>query len=94
MVNGRKRKCAISRLSTDLGVISEPVALQAHIYHFYRVLMGASGEQGMFSIGPATWDTLGRVLEVENDSLMLSFTDQEMDEVLSSMKMDTALLEC
>ena len=31
-----------------------------------------------------------RVTEEENDALMLTFTEKEMDVVLASMKMDTA----
>jgi hypothetical protein len=90
MANG-KRKCAISRLSTDSGVISDPGALWTHIYDFYRQLMGVPGEQGLFTLSPTTWAALGRVSDEDNDSLMLSFTEQEMDFVLASMRVDTAL---
>jgi hypothetical protein len=90
MENGRKRKCAILRLSTDLGVISELQALRAHFYDLHHQLMGSPGEQGMFALRPVTWDVVGWVLEEDDDALMLSFTKQEMDMVLASMRVDTA----
>jgi hypothetical protein len=56
MANGRRRKCMISRLVSDAGVISEPRALQDHIYTFYRNLMGAEGEARVFSLATTLWD--------------------------------------
>jgi hypothetical protein len=90
MANGRRRKCMISRLVSDAGVISEPRALQDHIYTFYRNLMGAEGEARVFSLATTLWDQLGRVSEEENDGLMMSFTGEELDKVLASMRVETA----
>lgn len=50
--NGRRRKCAISRLHTDTGIIVDPMALQTHVYDLYRALMGAKGEQSLFHLNP------------------------------------------
>jgi hypothetical protein len=50
--NGRRRKCAITRLVTDSGTLVEPHALQAHIYEFYRALMGSTGEPPCFTFPP------------------------------------------
>ena len=69
--------------------MTDPVALQAHIYDFYRALMGFEGEESLFRLTPNLWDEQGRVSEAENNSLMLSFTEKEMDVVLASMKVDT-----
>jgi hypothetical protein len=52
--------------------------------------MGAEGEARIFSVATTLWDQLGRVLEEENDELMLSFAGEELDKVLASMKDDTA----
>jgi hypothetical protein len=52
--------------------------------------MGAEGEARVFSVATTLWDQLGRVLEEENDELMLSFAGEELDKVLASMKDDTA----
>jgi hypothetical protein len=90
MANGRRRKCLISRLVSEAGIISEPRALQDHIYTFYRNLMGAEGEAHIFSLVATLWDQLGRVSEEENDELMLPFTGEELDKVLASMKVETA----
>jgi hypothetical protein len=56
MANGRRRKCMISRLVSDGGVISDPHALQDHIYTFYHNLMGAEGETRVFSLANTLWD--------------------------------------
>jgi hypothetical protein len=52
--------------------------------------MGVPGEQGLFTLSPTTWAALERVSDEDNDGLMLSFTEQEMDLVLASMRVDTA----
>ncbi|XP_071677232.1 uncharacterized protein [Lolium perenne] len=90
MANGRRRKCTISRLVSEGGVISDPHALQDHIYTFYRNLIGAVGETRVFSLANTLWDQPGRVSEEENDGLMLSFTGEELDKVLASMRVETA----
>jgi hypothetical protein len=56
MANGRRRKCLISRLVSEAGIISEPRALQDHIYTFYRNLMDAEGEARVFSLATTLWD--------------------------------------
>ncbi len=71
-------------------MIMEPRALQAHIYDFYRALMGSEGDRPLLTLSPSLWDTRPRVSEDENDSLMLSFTEKELDVVLASMKVDMA----
>jgi mannosylglycoprotein endo-beta-mannosidase len=80
----------ISRLVSDGGVISDPHALQDHIYTFYRNLMGAEGETRVFSLANTLWDQQGQVSEEENEGLMLSFTGEELDKVLASMRVETA----
>jgi hypothetical protein len=87
--NGCRRKCTITRLHTDSGIIVEPKAVRAHVYDFYRALMGAEGEPSLFHLNPTIWHGLGRVSDVENDNLMIAFSGEEIDEVLASMKMDT-----
>jgi hypothetical protein len=55
--NGRRRKCLIPRLITDAGGVSEQRVLVDHIYEFYQGLMGAEGEERVFSLAPDLWDT-------------------------------------
>jgi hypothetical protein len=90
MANGRRRKCTITRLVLDQGIITEPSALEEHIYEFYRELLGSPGENSWFALAPQLWDAAGTVLPEENTAIMLSFTDRELDEVLQGMKTDTA----
>jgi mannosylglycoprotein endo-beta-mannosidase len=40
IANGRRRKCAITTLSTPSGPVSDQQDIQAHVYAFYRELMG------------------------------------------------------
>ncbi|KAK1607529.1 hypothetical protein QYE76_031202 [Lolium multiflorum] len=88
--NGRRRKCAISSLVSDSGIITDERELQAHIYDFYRGLMGAQAAPSFLSLSPSIWQSIRRVSEGDNDSLMLTFSGEEMDTVLASMKTDTA----
>ncbi|KAK1614885.1 hypothetical protein QYE76_020402 [Lolium multiflorum] len=90
IANGRRRKCTIARLVTDQGIITESRDLQEHIYSFYRNLMGAEGENRLFSLTQDTWVADRRVSDAENEDLMLSFSGEEVDGVLKSMKVDTA----
>ena len=90
IANGRRRKCAIGSLVTDQGIITEQGALQEHIYTFYRNLMGAAGEPRPFTLAHNIWVGENCVSEEENNELMLTFTGEELDFVLASMKTDTA----
>jgi hypothetical protein len=83
IAKGRKRKCSIPRLITEGGEVNEPRALMEHVYQFYQGLMGAVGEDRVFALGP---DLSGE----ENWGLEITFTAEELDEVLSSMKPDSA----
>ncbi|KAK1612923.1 hypothetical protein QYE76_036596 [Lolium multiflorum] len=89
-VNGRCRKCAITRLTTDSGILVEPLELQEQIYEFYRALMGSTGEPPLLHLSSSFWHASGQVLGGENDSLMIAFSGEEIDAVLGSMKVDTA----
>nr|XP_051197209.1 uncharacterized protein LOC127310588 [Lolium perenne] len=90
IANGRRRKCAIPRLITDHGEIEDQTDLMKHVYDFYIGLMGSSGEERVFSLAPNLWGEEKRVSPAENLALELTFTQEELDEVLLSMKTDTA----
>jgi hypothetical protein len=87
--NGRKRKCAILSLSVDQGVIMDPRAIQELIYEFYRNLMDAE-EPKLLSTVQDLWPAHQRVSAQENEELMRSFTEAELDFVLHDTKTDTA----
>jgi hypothetical protein len=77
-------------LITDHGEIEDQTDLMKHVYDFYIGLMGSSGEERVFSLAPNLWGEEKRVSPAENLALELTFTQEELDEVLLSMKMDTA----
>jgi hypothetical protein len=90
IANGRKRKCSIPRLITDVGEVEEPRALMEHIYQFYQGLMGAKGEERVFALGSDLWGEDQKISEEENWGVEVAFTAEELDEVLASMKPDSA----
>jgi hypothetical protein len=90
IANGRRRKCLIPRLVTDQGEVMEQSALMAHIYTFYQGLMGAVGEPRRFALANDLWDEGSMISEGENRELELTFTSEELDEVLLRMKPDSA----
>jgi hypothetical protein len=71
-------------LITDVGEVDDQRALTEHIYGFYKGLMGTKGDPARFSMGVNLWE------EGENRELELTFTPEELDEVLASMKPDSA----
>jgi hypothetical protein len=62
-----------------------------HVYQFYQGLMGSGGgETRVFSLSPQLWDEHQQISDEENGHLELTFTPEELDEVLLSMKVDSA----
>jgi mannosylglycoprotein endo-beta-mannosidase len=90
VANGRRRKCAILSLQTPDGPISEKGAIQAHIYNFYRELMGTEDPQ-VLTLVHGLWDTSQCVSLEENCRMAITFTDRDLDEVLAQTKTETAL---
>jgi mannosylglycoprotein endo-beta-mannosidase len=89
IANGRRRKCAITTLSTPSGPISDQQDIQAHVYAFYRELMGTDEPQ-LLTLVNDQWDVGSRVSSEENEAFALFFSQQELDEVLAQTKIDTA----
>jgi hypothetical protein len=50
IANGRRRKCSIPQLITPHGEVDDQRDLMEHVYDFYRGLMGATGEDRVFSL--------------------------------------------
>ncbi|KAK1694372.1 hypothetical protein QYE76_011069 [Lolium multiflorum] len=90
IANGRRRKCAIPRLITDQGEIEDQADIMRHVYDFYIGLMGSAGEERVLSLASNLWDEEKRVSPEENLAMELTFTPEELDEVLLSMKADSA----
>jgi hypothetical protein len=47
--------------------------------------MGVEGEQQVFSLAPGLWDEAAKISQED-----ITFTPEELDEVLHSMKQDSA----
>jgi hypothetical protein len=70
-------------------VITDPGAIQQLIYGFYHGLMGAE-EPKLLSTVQDLWPAHQRVSDQENEELMRSFIEAELDFVLQDTKADTA----
>jgi hypothetical protein len=77
-------------LVTPQGEVTDQKQISDHIYAFYRDLMGSDGGESAFRLGDDLWPDQDRISRVENEALELSFTGVELDEVLASMKVDSA----
>jgi mannosylglycoprotein endo-beta-mannosidase len=89
VANGRRRKCNISSLNTSGGVITDKRLIQEHVYDFYRELLGSS-EPRSCSLAAFAWEESERVSGAENEDLMRTLTEQELEGIVMSMKSDTA----
>jgi hypothetical protein len=89
IANGRRRKCAITVLSSPSGPITDKLAIQTHVYAFYRELMGTEDPQ-LLTLINELWSEHFRVSSAENEAFALTFSPQELDEVLAQTKLDTA----
>jgi hypothetical protein len=65
------------------------MAIQEHIYQFYVNLMG-SEEPKFFNLAENCWNSTSTVSQVENEALALTFTMEELEEVLQNTKTATA----
>jgi hypothetical protein len=88
IANGQRRKCAITALAAPSGPITDKLAIQEHIYTFYRELMGTEEPQ-LLTLVEGLWAENQRVSNAENLEMAISFTAQELDEVLALTKSDT-----
>jgi hypothetical protein len=89
IANGRHRKCAIRSLQSEEGEISGPAAIQDHIYKFYMGLMGTEDPK-FISMRSNCWSGEENVADVDNAALALSFSREELEEVLAGTKTATA----
>jgi hypothetical protein len=90
ITNGRHRKCAIRSLLSEDGEIIGQENIQEHIYQFYMGLMGTK-EPKFIALQANCWLGNEIVFAEDNDDLALSFTSEELEEVLKGTKTATAL---
>jgi hypothetical protein len=55
------------------------------VYDFYRQLLGSS-EPRFCAMDPNSWGEQDKVSAVENEDLMRTLTEQELEEIVMSMK--------
>jgi hypothetical protein len=89
IANGRRRKCAIRSLQSEEGQITGPAAIQEHIYKFYMGLMGTEDPK-FISLQTNCWTGDEKVAAKDNAALALSFSREELEEVLAGTKTATA----
>ncbi|KAK1666668.1 hypothetical protein QYE76_054827 [Lolium multiflorum] len=89
LANGRRRKCCISSLVSDQGLITDKRLIQQHIYEFYRLLLG-SEEARICGLNANAWGAEARVSQEENENLMRTFSEKELEMIVLEMKADTA----
>jgi hypothetical protein len=91
IVNGHRQKCSIPRLIIDQGEIDDQKDLVEYIYQFYKDLMGSVGEERVLSLAPNLWEEDSKISPEENQDLELTFIPKELDDMLLSMNLDSAL---
>jgi hypothetical protein len=89
VANGRHRKCNIVVLPVETGPITNKRLIQEHIYDFYRQLLGTEATR-VCGLAPNSWGVEARVSEAENQELLRTFTEQELESLVMEMKFDTA----
>jgi mannosylglycoprotein endo-beta-mannosidase len=89
VANGRRRKCTISSINLGNEITNDPSKIQSAIYDFYRDLLGSEGNRTC-SLSPRTWPTTSQVSLEDNNQLMITFTETELDSIVREMKSDTA----
>ncbi|KAK1679993.1 hypothetical protein QYE76_040841 [Lolium multiflorum] len=89
VANGRRRNCTISSIITPAGPSSDPNIIQQVIYDFYRDLLGSSSQR-VCSVAPNIWGEAEKVSDMDNEKLMLTFLEKELEAIVVDMKSNTA----
>ena len=89
VANGHRRKCLISSLQSQGGLIADPVLIQEHVYDFYRELLGVTAPRHP-GLATHIWPDSKRVSDGENLALSLTFSESELESIVLDMKSNTA----
>jgi hypothetical protein len=76
-------------LVSDNGIVSDKGEIKELVYSFYIRLMGVE-EPRLLQLQTGLWSQTQMVSPEENENLLRSFTQEELDEVLKDTKADTA----
>jgi hypothetical protein len=75
--NGRRRKCRIEFLDTDLGRITEQKELVMRIESFYKNMFGREN-RGRARLAKSTWQVSGRLPADQQEGLIRPFSMEEV----------------
>jgi exonuclease III len=89
IANGRNRKSHIFSIQQGEEVISDFQQIQTHIYDYYKQLFGRE-ELRNIHLEQGVWANRLSLNERDNESLMKPFELSEIDQVMKSMKTNTA----
>jgi hypothetical protein len=83
---GQRAKENVWYSENGQGEVSKQRDILAHVYEFYRCLMGSVGKDRVLGVVPNLWPSDNRFYGNENVGPERSFTAEDLDEVLLSMK--------
>ena len=63
--------------------------IQDYVYSFYRDLLGSEAPRHL-SLAANTWSGETRVSDQENNSILLTFSEDELERLVMDMKVNTA----
>lgn len=89
VANGRRRKKMILNLEEEGRQIVDPKEIQDIIYSFYKKLFGYQPERRV-RLADRVWEVSGRLSEGDNVRLTRPFTEEEVGEVISNLKANSA----
>jgi hypothetical protein len=76
-------------LQAETGPITDKRLIQEHIYDFYHQLLGTEATR-VCGLVPNSWREEARVSEAENQDLLRTFSEQELESLVMEIKSDTA----
>ena len=79
----------ISSLQSPTGTIRDPRQIQEHVYDYYRELLGSETPRHL-GLASNTWADESCVSSVENEAIILTFTETELETIVMEMKTNTA----
>jgi hypothetical protein len=90
VANGKRRKTRISRLEQEEGVVEREDQLLKYITNYYKGLFG-NYERNNFSMNESMREDIPQITPIENDLLVVEFSEKEVREAIFQMKHNKAL---
>jgi hypothetical protein len=90
VANGKRRKTRISRLEQEEGAVEGEEQLLKYITNYYNGLFG-NYERNNFSMNESMREDIPQITPIENDLLVVEFSEKEVREAIFQMKHNKAL---